>query len=435
MNERQELVIAGGSPLRGRLRVPGDKSISHRALLFAALADGPSRLSHLADGDDVARTRHALERLGVRIRDIAVGSVAITGRGVDALHEPLTVIDCGNSGTSMRLLLGVLAGRPFHSVLTGDDSLSRRPMARVVEPLRRMGARIDGRDDARLAPLSVRGGELHGARHELQVASAQVKSALVLAGLQADGVTEITEPAPSRDHTERMLAAFGAPVQRSGDVLRVERGTVTSFDLDIPGDPSSAAFFAVAACITPGSDIVLEDVGLNPSRIRYVDVLRRMGADIEVITTGERAGEPVGDLHVRASGLTGTVVAGDEVPAVQDEIPVLAVAAAFAEGVSEFRDAGELRVKESDRIATMEQELTQLGVGVETRADALLVRGGHPRTGLLKSHGDHRVAMAGAVAAVALAGETTVRGWQAVGISYPGFVDDLVALGGEVAPL
>jgi 3-phosphoshikimate 1-carboxyvinyltransferase len=270
-------------------------------------------------------------------------------------------------------------------------------------------------------------------RHDLRVASAQVKSALVLAGLQADGVTEIAEPAPSRDHTERMLAAFGAPVQRHGDTLRVERGAPSAFELDIPGDPSSAAFFAVAACITPASDIVLEGVGVNPNRIRYVDVLVRMGADIEVTVTGERAGEPVGDLHVRASKLTGTVVAGDETPAVQDEIPVLAVAAAFADGVSEFRDAGELRVKESDRIATMEQELTQLGVGVETHADALLVRGGHPRSALLKSHGDHRVAMAGAVAAVALPGETTVRGWQAVGVSYPGFVDDLVALGGEIA--
>jgi 3-phosphoshikimate 1-carboxyvinyltransferase len=415
------------------LRVPGDKSISHRALLFAALADGPSRLAHLADGDDVGRTRDALERLGVRIRDLPGGGVVVSARGVDALHEPHTVIDCGNSGTSMRMLLGLLAGRPFHSILAGDDSLSRRPMARVVEPLRRMGARVDGRDDGRLAPLVIRGGGLQGMRHDLRVASAQVKSALVLAGLQADGVTEITEPAPSRDHTERMLAAFGAPVQTHGDTLRVERGAPSAFELDIPGDPSSAAFFAVAACITPDSDIVLEGVALNPNRIRYVDVLVRMGADIEVTVTGERAGEPVGDLHVRASKLTGTVVAGDEVPAVQDEIPVLAVAAAFADGVSEFRDAGELRVKESDRIATMEQELTQLGVGVETHADALLVRGGHPRSGLLKSHGDHRVAMAGAVAAVALAGETTVRGWQAVGISYPGFVDDLVALGGEVA--
>ncbi len=432
MKERHELVIAGGAPLRGRLRVPGDKSISHRALLFAALADGHSRLAHLADGDDVTRTRAALEHLGVRIRDVPQGGLVVTARGVDAFHEPHTVIDCGNSGTSIRLLLGLLAGRPFHSVLSGDDSLSRRPMARVVEPLRRMGADVDGRDGGRLAPLSIRGGRLRAVRHELNVASAQVKSALVLAGLQADGVTEITEPAASRDHTERMLAAFGAPVRSERGVVRVERGSPSPFEIDVPGDPSSAAFFVVAACITPGSDIVLEDVALNPNRIRYIDVLVRMGARIEVTVTGGRAGEPVGDVHVRASELRGTVVAGDEVPAVQDEIPVLAVAAAFAHGISEFRDAAELRVKESDRIATMEQELTQLGVGVETRSDALLVRGGNPRTGLLKSHGDHRVAMAGAVAAVALAGETTVRGWQAVGISYPGFVDDLVALGGEV---
>ncbi|HEY7137053.1 MAG TPA: 3-phosphoshikimate 1-carboxyvinyltransferase [Acidimicrobiia bacterium] len=432
MSATKELVVVGGRPLSGRLRLPGDKSISHRALLFAALASGASRVRRLADGDDVRSTREAIERLGVRVHELPEGGLVINGRGVDGLHEPHTVIDCGNSGTSMRLLLGLLAGRPFHSVLTGDDSLCRRPMARVAEPLRRMGAHVDGREGGKHAPLAVRGGGLQGIRHELPVASAQVKSALVLAGLQADGVTDVLEPAPSRDHTERMLTAFGAPVEAVDGGVQVRRGAPSPFELDVPGDPSSAAFFAVAACITPGSDVVLEEVCLNPSRVRYLDVLARMGADVEARVTGDRAGEPVGDIHVRASRLSGTVVEGDEVPAVQDEIPVLAVAAAFAEGLTEFRDAAELRVKESDRIATMEQELTELGVATESRADALVVRGGHPRTGLWRSHGDHRVALAGAIAGVALPGETKVRGWQAVSISYPGFVDDLAALGGAV---
>jgi 3-phosphoshikimate 1-carboxyvinyltransferase len=430
----REIVVAGGTPLHGKLRVPGDKSISHRALLFAAIADGTSTVRHLAVGDDVGRTRGALERLGVRVRvrDAASGEVAIAAHGLDALHEPHTVLDCGNSGTTIRLMLGLLAGRPFHSVLTGDDSLSRRPMARVADPLRSMGAHVDGRQGGDYAPLAVRGGGLRGMRHELPVASAQLKSALVLAGLQADGVTEIHEPARSRDHTERMLAAFGAPVEATGDVVRVRAGEPAPFELDVPGDPSSAAFFAVAAAVTPGSDVTLEHVALNPTRLGFVDVLRRMGAVVDVVAGGEQAGEPVGDLHVVAAPLHGTVVAGDEVPRVIDEIPVLAVAAAFADGVTEFRDAHELRLKESDRIGAMHQELTELGVAVESRADGLVVRGGRPRAGIVRSHGDHRIAMAGAVAAAALPGMTTIRGWQAVAISYPGFVDDLVALGGSV---
>jgi 3-phosphoshikimate 1-carboxyvinyltransferase len=306
-------------------------------------------------------------------------------------------------------------------------------MARVAEPLRRMGARIDGRDDGRCAPITIRGGPLAGCRHELPVASAQVKSCLLLAGLQASGTTEVVSPALSRDHTERMLAAFGAPITVDGLAVRIVAGEPKPFELVVPGDPSSAAFFAVAATITPGSDIVLEDVALNPTRIAFVDVLRRMGADIDVVPQGERAGEPVGDLAVRAAPLHGTIVQGDEVPSLLDEVPALAIAAAFADGVTEFRDAAELVVKESDRIGTLDQELTQLGVGSETRPDGLVIRGGNPRPGLLKSHGDHRVAMAGAVAANALDGETTVRGWRATASSYPTFLDDLASLTGTTA--
>jgi 3-phosphoshikimate 1-carboxyvinyltransferase len=389
------------------------------------VAQGASRLSGLADGDDVERTRAALDLLGVRIRQTESGQLAVRGSGFEGLREPDAVLDCGNSGTSMRLLAGLLAGRPFHSVLIGDASVNRRPMGRVVAPLRAMGARIEGRQGGELAPLSIVGGGLVGRRHELAVASAQVKTALVLAGLQAEGPTEVVEPAPSRDHTERLLPTLGANLERVAGGVRVEPGPLQPFDLAVPGDPSAAAFFVVGAAVTPGSDLVVEDLCLNPTRIAFVEVLRRMGAKIDLVETDPRGGEPVGDLHVQASALEATRLAGDEIPLVIDEIPALAVAAAFAEGVTEIRDAAELRVKESDRIGTVSQELSQLGIAVETRADGLVIQGGRPRAGLLKSHGDHRVAMAAAIAANACAGSSTVRGWQAVVSSYPAFAEHL----------
>jgi 3-phosphoshikimate 1-carboxyvinyltransferase len=422
-----EMTFGGARPLRGRLRVPGDKSISHRSLIFAAFADGRSAITHLATGADVHASRLALEQLGVRIRHAGEATV-VDGHGVDGWRESEQVLDCDNSGTSMRVLAGALAGRPFLSILTGDASLRSRPMRRVVDPLRAMGAQIDGRDDATHAPLVVHGGGLHGVVHELSVASAQVKTACILAGLQASGVTEIVSPAPTRDHSERMLHALGAPVSVDGLRVRVETGAPDPFDIDVPGDPSSAAFFAVGAAITPGSDLVLEGVSLNPSRTGFVDVLRRMGADIALSVQGEVCGEPFGDLRVRGSSLTATEVAGAEIPNVIDEIPALAMAAAFADGVTEIRDAQELVTKESNRIGALHQELSQLGIGVEARDDGLTIRGGKPAAASLKSHGDHRVAMAAAVAANALPGESTVRGWRAVTSSYPEFADDLAAL-------
>jgi 3-phosphoshikimate 1-carboxyvinyltransferase len=422
-----EISTGGVRPLRGRLRLPGDKSISHRALLFAALAEGRSTIAHLATGADVHATRSALEQVGVKMRT-RDEMVVVQSAGVDGWSEPVDVLDCENSGTAMRILAGPLAGRPFLSVLTGDASLRQRPMARVVRPLRVMGADIDGRDGGSLAPLAIRGKPLRGVRHELTIASAQVKSALLLAGLQADGTTEVVSPALSRDHTERMLRALGAPLEYDGLTARVRKGAPRAFELDVPGDPSSAAFFVVAAAITPGSDLVLEDMSANPTRLGFVEVLRRMGAQIELHVKGEEVGEPVGDLHVRASALTGTTIAGDEIPIVLDEIPALAIAAAFAEGVTDIRDAAELVVKESNRIGTLEQELTELGIGVEARADGLSIRGGRPRRGQFKSHGDHRIAMALAVAGNALDGESTVRGWRIVSSSYPGFADDLARL-------
>jgi 3-phosphoshikimate 1-carboxyvinyltransferase len=423
-----ELTLAGPRPLRGRLRLPGDKGISHRALLFAAIADGASRVTGLADGDDVHRTRHALEHLGARVR--SSGDVVVVQGAAGQLREPDVVLDCGNSGTTMRMVTGLVAAQPFHTVLTGDASLRGRPMARVVEPLRRMGARIDGRDDGDRAPLAVRGGSLRGMRWELPVPTGQVKTALVLAGLQAEGVTEIVEPRRSRDHTERLLTGLGAPLAIVDDrTVRVERGVLPAFELEVPGDPSSAAFFAVAASVIEGSAVVLEGVSINPSRLGFVDVLHRMGAQIAVRPTGERLGEPVGEIEVRAAPLSGTTFVPEE--GWIDEVPALAVAAAFAEGVTEIRDAGELRVKESDRIGTLCQELSQLGVGVEARPEGLVIHGGRPKAALMKSHGDHRVAMAAAVAAVACEGESTVRGWGAVAASYPRFADDLAKLTGS----
>jgi len=426
MTTPAEIVLNGPRPLRGRLRVPGDKGISHRALIVGAIARGATRLSTLAPGDDVARTRQALVDLGVEIRGEGADAV-VDGAGIDALREASDPIDCGNSGTTMRMLAGLVAGRPFLTQLTGDDSLSQRPMERVITPLRLLGAHIDGRDDDRFPPLSIRGGALVGTRVELAVASGQVKTALILAGLQADGQTEVVEPATSRDHTERMLAALGVPVERVDDrVVRVRAGEPTPFDLDVPGDPSSAAFFVVAALVTPGSELVLEDMLLNPGRLGFVEVLRSMGAQIEARARGERLGEPVGDLEVASSPLRATTITCEE--AIIDEVPALAVAAAFADGVTEIRNAAELRVKESNRIATIEQELGQLGVGIEATGDGLIIRGGRPQPGIVKSHGDHRVAMAAAIAGNALDGESRVRGWRAVAVSYPEFADDLAAL-------
>jgi 3-phosphoshikimate 1-carboxyvinyltransferase len=422
-----ELAIAGPRPLRGRVRVPGDKGISHRALLFAAMADGRSRIVGLAGGGDVTRTRLLLRDVGVPLT-IAGSGVTVDGHGVESFVEAPHVLDCGNSGTTMRTAAGLLAGRAFLSVLAGDASLMERPMARVVEPLRALGARVDARAGGTLPPLVVRGGDLVGTALQTPVASAQVKTALVLAGLQAQGTTEITEPASSRDHTERMLQALGAPLSVDGCTVRVSAGAPSPLELEVPGDPSSAAFWVVGAVITPGSDIEVVGVSCNPTRITFVDVLRRMGATIDVEVTGERLGEPVGDIHVASAALHGTDIAGDEIPLVQDELPVLAVAAAFADGVTTISDAGELRVKESDRIATVEELLGAIGVGVESGQDALVVRGGRPQPARLSSHDDHRIAMAAAIAANAIEGESVIDAWKATAVSYPDFGDDLAML-------
>jgi 3-phosphoshikimate 1-carboxyvinyltransferase len=420
------LRITGSRPLRGTLRLPGEKGMSHRALLFAALADGTSTLEGLAPGDDVRRTAGALHALGVDIAE-REAITEVSSHGVESLTAPGGDLDCGNSGTTMRMLTGLLAARPFTSVLTGDESLRSRPMARVVTPLRKLGADVTSSDGGAHAPLTIEGTTLTGARVELAVASGQVKTALALAGLQADGTTEIVEPAPSRDHTERMLIALGAPVTRpDGTTVRVTRGEPETFQLMLPGDPSSAAFFAVGAAITEGSDVTLTEVLVNPGRVQFVDVLRAMGADIELTPTDERLGEPVGDLHVRSGPLRAASVEVHE--SMIDEVPVLAVAAAFAEGSTVFRGVAELRVKESDRVVTVVELLDAIGARAEADGDSLVVHGGEVHPADMQSHGDHRIALAGAVAACAIDGPSSIAGWSATAVSYPDFERDLEAL-------
>jgi len=423
-----ELVIPGSSgPLTGRLRAPGDKSISHRAVLLAALAEGRSELRQLSTGDDVAHSLVAMAACGAHIEGAAGvgGTITVTG-GRARLHEPSAVIDVGNSGTGIRLLAGWCAGFGWLTVLQGDASIAARPMGRVVEPLRTMGALIDGRDNGRLPPLVVRGGDLTGIDYRLPVASAQVKTAILLAGLAAEGQTTVREDLPTRAHTEEMLAACGADIDVVAGAVTVRRSTLAPFRLDIPADPSQAAFWVVAACIVPGSDLVLEDTYIGPGRADFLDVLRRMGADISLEEVDER--RKTADIRARYAPLHATDVGGAEVPGLIDEIPVLAVAAARAEGVTTFADAAELRVKESDRVASMVSALHAVGVGVEGRPDGLVVRGNGGRPlggGAIDTRGDHRVAMALAVAGIDATGPTVVAGWEAVATSYPGFEEDL----------
>ena len=414
--------VTGGRPLRGRIRVPGDKSVSHRALLLAAVAEGASVVRGLSDGEDVVRTRMAIEAMGATVE----GEKITGGRG--RLHEPDDVLDLGNSGTGIRLLAGLCAGFPWLTVLTGDGSIRRRPMSRVAEPLRLMGADVDGRDGGRLPPLTVRGGSLHGIDYELPVPSAQVKSAVLLAGLFAEGDTVVRQPVVTRAHTEEMLGACGAEVEVSADGLSVRLRPATAlqpFELDVPGDPSQAAFWVVAACIVPGSDVTVDDVYIGPARTGFLDVLERMGADVERV--GERS------LRARHSpDLQGAGVRPEEIAGLIDEIPALAVAGAVAGGQTTFEGAEELRVKESDRVETVIEGLGAMGASVRYAGEELVVTGGATLRGAaVHSHGDHRIAMALAVAGLAGEGTATIDGWDAVATSYPGFERDLEALCGS----
>jgi 3-phosphoshikimate 1-carboxyvinyltransferase len=426
--------------LRGVLRVPGDKSISHRAVLFGAIAEGETQIDNFLVGADCLSTVACVRALGVQVAltETPDGtSVTVRGVGLDGLQEPADVLDCGNSGTTMRLLSGLLAGRPFLSVLTGDASLRTRPMGRVLEPLRAMGARVAGRAGDRLPPVVLHGGELCGMEHHLPVASAQLKSALILAGLRATGETLVQEPAASRNHTELMLAAMGAPLTVDGTRVRVRRPgrPLAPLRLRVPGDLSAAAFWLVAAACHPDAEVTVTGVGLNPTRAGVIEVLRAMGADLTVRNERLEGGEPVGDITVRSSRLRGTVLAGTLIPRAIDEIPVLALAAAIADGDTIVRDAAELRVKESDRIATTAAELGRLGARIEPLPDGMVIRGGAVLRGArCHSRGDHRLAMTLAVAGLLADGETLIEDAGAVDVSYPAFWHDLARLSGEPAP-
>jgi 3-phosphoshikimate 1-carboxyvinyltransferase len=419
--------IAPARRIEGRLRVPGDKSISHRYAIVAALAAGPSRLRGFSTGADCHSTLSCLSGLGVEISVEQDQTVVLAGRALDGFHAPLVPLDAGNSGTTMRLLAGVLAGQRFATTIIGDASLSRRPMKRVMEPLARMGARIEAADGH--APLHIYGSPLHGIEYRPPVPSAQLKSAVLLAGLQADGVTAVIEMAPTRDHTERALAAFGGIVERNGATISIRGGQRLAADeFTIPGDFSSAAFWMVAAASLPGSRIEIEDVGLNPTRTALVGVLQRFGARVSVEVAGINAGEPFGTIIVEGNRTGSVVVTPDEVPGLIDELPALGALAAQGGEVS-VRGAAELRVKESDRIATLVEGLRNLGIAAEELDDGFTVAGrGAPTGGTADAHDDHRIAMTMAIAALGATGPSTITGAESVAISYPGFFQTLERL-------
>jgi len=415
-------------PLRGGLRPPPDKSVSHRAALIAAMGEGETAIAGYLDAADTRSTLAAVEALGAEVTGGAGAELRI--RGVGLRGAAPAAIDVGNAGTLLRLLPGWLAGQETGAwTLDGDDSIRRRPVDRIAVPLRLMGARIEAREE-RLPPLRIEAAPLQGISYELPVASAQVKSCLLFAGLLAEGETRIVEPLPTRDHSERVLAAAGAEIERGGGAVTVRPASLLEpGEIVVPADFSSAAFFLVAALLVPGSDVGLSGVGLNPTRTGLLRVLARMGARIEVEEEGERGGEPSGRLRVRASDLRGTEVGGEEIPLAIDELPLVALAACFAEGETTIRDAAELRRKESDRIETVGAALTALGAEVETSGDGMRIAGaGGLRGGAIDSHGDHRIAMLGAVAGLASREGVEVAGMGAAAVSYPAFEADLAAL-------
>jgi len=419
----QNRSVSPANCLRGDITVPGDKSISHRSIMIGSLAAGTTRVSGFLMGEDNRSTWKAFEAMGVEIRQTGPHSLEIPGVGLDGLTEPADVLDCGNSGTTMRLMSGLLAGQDFFSVLTGDRYLRKRPMKRVVTPLTAMGARIWGREGGAMAPLAIQGGALQPIVYASPVSSAQVKSAVLLAGLSVDGPTTVTEPHLSRDHSERMLRCFGADVRPfAGGVTLVGRPRLIARDIIVPGDISSAAFFLVAGLVTPGAELLIRNVGINPTRSGVIDILTAMGGQLVLQDVREESGEPVADILVRSSRLRGIEIHGDMIPRAIDEFPVISVAAALAEGTTTIRDAEELRVKETDRIAAMVSELGKLGGQAEARPDGMVIEGVEQlQGGEVMSHGDHRIAMSMAVAALSARGEVTIRDTGCTETSFPGF--------------
>jgi len=420
--KRIDYRVAPGGLFRGRLRVAGDKSISHRSVMLGSLAEGVTHVSGLLEGEDVLCTLAAFRAMGVQAKGPEQGRLTIQGVGLNGLRPPAQALDMGNSGTAMRLMTGILSGQKFDSVLIGDESLSKRPMKRVSEPLGTMGAHIETNEGGR-PPLKVKGGQaLHGIEYKMPMASAQVKSCLLLAGLYSKGETVVTEPAPTRDHTERMLRGFGYDVKTDGATIRLRGGgKLKACEIDVPADISSATFFLVGAAIAPGSDLVLEHVGINPTRIGVINVLKLMGTDLTMENVREVGGEPVADLRVRGSRLKGIRIPEDQVPLAIDEFPALFIAAACAEGETILTGAHELRVKESDRIAVMAAGLKRLGINAEETPDGIAIQGGQLQGGEVESHGDHRIAMSFAIAALRASAPITIRDCKNVATSFPDF--------------
>ncbi len=415
--------------VEGKVRVPGDKSISHRAVMFGSLAEGITTITGFLPGADCLSTIDCFRRMGVEIAHEG-DRVTVYGKGWYGLQEPSQRLDVGNSGTTIRLLSGILATQPFHAVLEGDESIAKRPMRRVIGPLREMGAKIDGRKNGEFTPLAIRGTTLKGICYQSPVASAQVKSAILLAGLQAEGTTSVEEPYVTRDHTERMLRAFGIEVVQNGRTVSVNGGqTLKGRAISVPGDISSAAFLIAAVMMLPGSSLVIENVGINPTRTGIIDVVRAMGGRIDIVNERLENEEPVADLHVYHSELTGTVIEGELIPRLIDEIPVIAVMATQAKGKTIIRDAQELKVKETDRIATVVGQLSKFGATVTPTDDGMIIEGPTALAGAaIDSMGDHRIGMAMAIAGLAASGETTIANAEAINVSFPGFADLLATI-------
>ncbi|TFE03217.1 3-phosphoshikimate 1-carboxyvinyltransferase [Jeotgalibacillus sp. R-1-5s-1] len=413
------------SVLNGEIQVPGDKSISHRSIMFGAIAEGTTTVTGFLKGDDCLSTIDCFRKMGVRIEEND-DKIIIHGTGFDGLKEPSEVLDTGNSGTTTRLLLGILAGRPFHSVIQGDESIAKRPMKRVTDPLRKMGASIDGREDGEYTPLSVRGGDLQPFDFTLPVASAQLKSALIFAGLQSEHETKITEPEKTRDHTERMIRLFGGDIKREDDTIIISGGqSFKGRDIHVPGDISSAAFFLVAGAITPGSSIELKNVGLNETRTGIIDVLNQMGADIQLSEVTEDA-EPAGTVTIKYSSLKGSEISGALIPRLIDEIPIIALMATQASGTTIIKDAEELKVKESNRIDAVVEELSKLGADIKATNDGMIINGPVKlQGGEADSRGDHRIGMMLAVASLLTENPVSIKDIDCISVSYPSFFDDL----------
>ncbi len=426
-------VAKSSKALKGKIRVPSDKSISHRSVMLGSLANGVTNVRHFLEGEDSLATLEAFRQMGVKIDGPEQGQLVIHGVGLNGLVAPKQPLNLGNSGTSMRLMSGLMAGQQFDSVLIGDESLSTRPMQRVVRPLTQMGASIEVTEGG-LPPLEIAGGQkLVGINYESPMASAQVKSCLLLAGIYAEGKTTVVEPGITRDHTERMLESFAYPVQKTGSSVTIAGGgELIATDIVIPADISSAAFFMVAASITPGSDIILEEVGINPTRVGVINILQKMGADITLLNSRNLGGEPVADVRVRHADLVGIEIPKEQVPLAIDEFPVLFIAAAYASGITTLHHAEELRVKESDRIQAMADGLTTLGIYNKPLPDGIIIHGGVVSGGQVDSFTDHRIAMSFAVAALGATGEICIRDCQNVATSFPGFIDICQSVGMDI---